>query len=60
MVIHGCNYYWLASSGAESNNYLFKVSYAGNVERGHYGDETRGVRPVVSLDSGIAVDATDT
>ena len=59
---NNCNYYWLASPSAGGSNYVLCVHYSGNVSNdnydGYYGANV-GARPVVSLNSGIKVNATE-
>ena len=54
-----CNSYWLASPSALSGNYVLYVYYGGGVNNSLCSDTTLGLRPVVSLNSGIKVNATD-
>ena len=54
-----CTYYWLASPSALSGNYVLYVYYGGGVNNSLCSDTTLGLRPVVSLNSGIKVNATD-
>ena len=56
---YACNYYWLASPSAFYSDYVLRVNYGGNVNYGSYYDTDMGLRPVVSLNSGIKVNATD-
>ena len=56
---YACNYYWLASPCAYSSYRVLSVGYNGNVYYGYYDDTNLGLRPVVSLNSGIKVNATD-
>ena len=53
-----CNYYWLASPSATSS-YVLHMSYSGNVSYYNFSDTGMGLRPVVSLNSEITVNATD-
>ena len=54
-----CNYYWLASPSAYYSNYVLGVNYDGYVGYNYYYYTDMGLRPVVSLNSGIKVNATD-
>ncbi len=54
-----CNCYWLASPSANYSGHVLRVSYAGLVGQTNYYDTYQGLRPVVSLNSGIKVNATD-
>ena len=51
--------YWLASPSASSNNNVLYVSCNGRVSYSLYDGSDLGVRPVVSLNSGITVNAED-
>ena len=52
--------YWLASPSANSYFSVLNVDYHGYVNRGNYNYSTLGVRPVVSLNTGITVNAEET
>ena len=54
-----CYHYWLASPSAYYSYYVLYVSYHGNVGGNNYNFTYVGLRPVVSLNSGIKVNATD-
>ena len=54
-----CYYYCLASPSANGSNYVLYMQYDGNVDYSHYSNTIMGLRPVVSLNSGIKVNATD-
>ena len=56
---NGTNGYWLASPAAGNSNCVLVVSYNGLVDYGGYDYSLLGVRPVVSLNSGITVNAED-
>ena len=56
---NGTNGYWLASPSAYSSSYVLRVSYGGNVSNSACDNSHLGVRPVVSLNSGITVNAED-
>ena len=66
---HTSNYnetdgYWLASpSASRYGNYVLYVAYNGSVDyinyRYDYNDYGSGLRPVVSLKSGVSVTTTD-
>ena len=56
---NGTNGYWLASPSAYSSNYVLLVAYYGDVNSYYYTNIHLGVRPVVSLNSGITVNAED-
>ena len=56
---NGTNGYWLASPSAYGSNNVFRVYYFGYVDNGYCSDSNLGVRPVVSLNSGITVNAED-
>ena len=51
--------YWLASPSANYNNNVLGVWFNGIVNHYHYGNSNLGVRPVVSLNSGITVNAEE-
>ena len=52
--------YWLASTSAETSARILTVNYDGIVNYYSYGNDSFGVRPVVSLNSGITVNAEET
>ena len=54
-----CYYYWLASPSAYSSNYVLDVHCSGSVNNYGYSNAIMGLRPVVSLNSEIKVNATD-
>ena len=54
-----CYYYWLASPSAYGGNYVLHVRYDGYVNYSTYDYAYVGLRPVVSLNSEIKVNATD-
>ena len=56
---NSCNGYWLASPSAYSSNYVLYVYYDGYVNGSNYSSSNLGVRPVVSLNSGITVNAEE-
>jgi len=61
---HTANYngtygYWLASPSAYGDYYVLRVGCSGNVGYFRCIDSNMGVRPVVSLNSGITVNAED-
>ena len=56
---NSCSYYWLASPSAYSSRFVLGVDYGGTVDEEYFGYTYVGVRPVVSLNSGIKVNATD-
>ncbi len=56
---NNCNYYWLASPSAYDSNRVLDVGYGGYVGSDYYDYTGVGVRPVVSLNSGIKVNATE-
>ena len=56
---NNCNYYWLASPSAYSGSRVLYVYYGGNVSNDDYSNAYVGARPVVSLNSGIKVNATE-
>ena len=56
---YSCNYYWLASPSANYSNSLLGVYCNGAVDYNAYSNPYMGLRPVVSLNSGIKVNATD-
>ena len=56
---NGTDGYWLASPSADSSSYVLHVHCYGNVYCGYYTHSYLGVRPVVSLNSGITVNAED-
>ena len=51
--------YWLASPSAYRGNVVLIVGCSGSVSGDDYGRSNHGVRPVVSLNSGITVNAED-
>ena len=55
----GCYSYLLASPSAGGSNYVLGVAYTGQVSTGTCDDTELNLRPVVSLNSGIKVNATD-
>ena len=56
---NGTNGYWLASPSAFDSNFVLRVDYNGFVSYSNYYYSYLGVRPVVSLNSGITVNAED-
>ena len=54
---NGTNGYWLASPSAFDSNFVLRVDYNGFVSYSNYYYSYLGVRPVVSLNSGITVNA---
>ena len=54
-----CNYYWLASPSVFYSDYVLGMGYNGDVYYYSYYNTNMGLRPVVSLNSGIKVNATD-
>ncbi len=54
-----CYYYWLASPSANSSSYVLIVYCNGYVGDHYYSNTNVGLRPVVSLNSGIKVNATE-
>lgn len=54
-----CNSYWLASTSAGDSNYVLGVSDGGGMGLNRYRITDMGLRPVVSLNSEIKVNATD-
>ncbi len=56
---NSCYYYWLASPSANSGYYVLYVACSGDVGYSDYNYTGVGARPVVSLNSGIKVNATD-
>ena len=54
-----CNYYWFASPCNSSSLLMYAVRYDGGMECGNYGSTGVGLRPVVSLNSGIKVNAIE-
>ena len=57
---NSCYYYWLASPSAYGSGYVLSVGYGGYVNAIIYNATGMGLRPVVSLNSGIKVNATKT
>ena len=55
-----CYCYWLASPSAVGREWTLNVSYGGGVGYGTYKSDAVGLRPVVSLNSGVKVNATKT
>ena len=58
-VYNGTCGYWIASPCTEDNYILLSVYYSGDVSNGSYINKLLGVRPVVSLNSGITVNAEE-
>ena len=56
---YACNYYWLASPSANYSSFVLGVYYGGHVDYNNCSYTYLGLRPVVSLNSGIKVNATD-
>ena len=56
---NGTGGYWLASSSAGNSGWVLIVGAGGSVSADGYGRSYYGVRPVVSLNSGITVNAED-
>ena len=56
---NNCNYYWLASPSANRGDYVLNVNCGGYVGGNDYYGAYVGARPVVSLNSGIKVNATE-
>ena len=56
---NSCNGYWLASPSAYGSDYVLRVSYGGGVYYLNYNYSDGGLRPVVSLNSGITVNAEE-
>ena len=56
---NNCNYYWLASPSADYSSFVLLVYYGGDVRSTDSSRADVGARPVVSLNSGIKVNATD-
>ncbi len=56
---NSCYYYWLASPSAYNSRYVLSVGCGGDVIYNYYGITDVGARPVVSLNSGIKVNATE-
>ena len=56
---NGANGYCLASPCAGDRDYVLYVYYNGNVRANRCGNSNLGVRPVVSLNSGITVNAEE-
>ena len=56
---NGITGYWLASPSAYDRLYVLYVYYDGNVFNYDYDHSYLGVRPVVSLNTGITVNAED-
>ena len=56
---NGTNGYWLASPAAYGSGSVLDVYCLGNVHASYYNNRGLGVRPVVSLNSGITVNAED-
>ena len=56
---NGTNGYWLASPSAGGSRFVLYVYYNGSVDYDSYTISYLGVRPVVSLNSGITVNAED-
>ena len=56
---YACYYYWLASPSAHDGYNVLGVYCSGRVYYCYYGYTNMGLRPVVSLNSGIKVNATD-
>ena len=58
-IYNGTNGYWLASPSAVNSNRVIDVYYNGLVSGDYSNLSSLGVRPVVSLNSGITVNAED-
>lgn len=56
---NGTNGYWLASPSAGNSGFVLYANYIGSVDHYDYDNSYLGVRPVVSLNSGITVNAED-
>ncbi len=56
---NNCAGYWLASPSAYVSEYVLLVHFSGDVNINIYNYSYLGVRPVVSLNSGITVNAED-
>ena len=56
---NGTTGYWLASPSAYGSDSVLSVNFSGNVIYRGYGGSYGGLRPVVSLNSGITVNAED-
>ena len=56
---NNCNYYWLASPSAYRSDCVLRVDCNGYVAFDSYDYTNVGARPVVSLNSGIKVNATE-
>ena len=56
---NNCNIYWLASTSAGDSNYVLGVNDGGGMGLNRYRSTDMGLRPVVSLNSEIKVNATD-
>ena len=56
---YDCESYWLASPSALFTYYLLRVRYDGYVDDYYSNIDGGGLRPVVSLNSGIKVNATE-
>ena len=54
-----CISYWIASTSAEDEWGLLCVVYNGTIRRSYLGDMDLALRPLVSLKSGVTVNATD-
>ena len=53
------NGYWLASPSARTSNIVLRLYFDGRVSSDGYTNNKLGVRPVVSLNSGITVNAEE-
>ena len=56
---NNCYGYWLASPSAGNGDFVLYVYYGGTVNCNNYYLSSLGLRPVVSLNSGITVNAED-
>ena len=56
---NGTNGYWLASPSAGNSGFVLYANYIGSVDHYDYDNSYLGVRPVVSLNSGITVNAEE-
>ena len=58
-IYNNCFGYWFASPSASSSDTVLAVSYSGYMGNYRYNNSNLGVRPVVSLNSEITVNAED-
>ncbi len=58
-IIKSCEYYWIASPGAGYEGNVISVHYNGELTENYYSHSYLSIRPIVSLKSGITVNAVE-